>query len=132
MTSKPHSEYLWYLASPYSNFKDRVGGLDLAFELACEATGFLMKKGLQVYSPIAHSHSIAQFANIDPVDHEFWVRADTPFVNACDGLIVLTIEGWRTSKGVYHERTQFFLANKPIFYMGRGTCPSDLVAFIRG
>ena len=43
----------WYLASPYSKYPE---GTQAAFEMACWQAGLLIRAGVPVFSPIAHSH----------------------------------------------------------------------------
>src|SRR5262249_1774703 len=75
-----------YLASPYSRY---VFGLHTAYQHVCQAAGELLKRGVNVYSPIAHTHSIAVYAHMDPLDHTIWLSADKPMMDAAVGLIVL-------------------------------------------
>ncbi len=89
-----------YLASPYSHLNPDVRVK--RFETACEVAGMLMKRGLVVFSPIAHSHSIEQFFDkIEP--GEFWMKQDIPLLRHADKLMVLCIPGWKESKGVKQE-----------------------------
>lgn len=102
---------LWYLATPYSKYKD---GIQAAFEEACRAAAYLMKMGDHVYSPIAHSHPIAMIGGLDPLDHDMWMALDEKAMRGCDGLIVLKMDGWDQSKGVGIEIDAFAKAGKPI------------------
>jgi hypothetical protein len=77
---------LVYVATPYSKYKY---GLDVAYQEACAFTGELMRFNVKAFSPIAHSHGIAQYANIDPLDHQFWMRADKTYIEKADALIVV-------------------------------------------
>lgn len=102
----------WYLASPYSRQPDK----EEAWKQARWATARLVKAGLNVFSPILHSHPIA----VEGVEggHEFWVDfVDRPFMEAATGLIVLTVSGWERSEGIAAEVTYFRNANKPILEM---------------
>ena len=89
-----------YLASPYSHALAEVR--EQRFQEALRASAWLMNKGEIVFSPIAHSHPIAVNHSL-PLGWEFWERMDTVFVARSSGVIVLTIEGWDTSKGVQAE-----------------------------
>lgn len=104
---------LWYVATPYTNFS---AGRTAAFIMACRVTAELARAGLEVYSPIAHSHPVAVHGGLDAVDHEFWVRFDKPMVDRCDGLIVVTMEDWARSRGVTHEIREFERVGKPVNY----------------
>lgn len=118
--TKPRSEYLWYLASPYSRYHR---GLSSAHNLACYNAGVLIRSGIRVFCPIAHTHNIAIAASLDPRDEILWSWMDKPFVEVCDGLIVLTLEGWESSKGVIAEIEAFAKADKPIINMEPGINP---------
>ena len=104
----------WYLATPYSNYE---GGLEKAFEDACRATAMLLKQGYHVYSPIAHSHSVAKIGGIDPKDHSIWLAADEPMMDAACGLIVCAMPGWEDSFGVNKEIHKFHDDMKDILLM---------------
>lgn len=101
----------WYVASPYSKYP---GGVEEAFKAACECTGRLLARGIPVFSPIAHSHPIAQHAAIDPMSHEIWLEADRPMMEAAHGALVLRLPGWEFSYGVKHEIDFFRDAQRPI------------------
>ena len=90
-----------YLASPYSHSSVLVR--QHRFEAACRAAAALLRAGVAVFSPIAHSHPIAQFGV--PTTWEFWSRLDREYLARCDVLAVLTLPGWRESVGVQAEMT---------------------------
>jgi hypothetical protein len=114
----------WYLASPYSKYPD---GLDAAFEEVCRAAALLIRAGVRVYSPIAHTHPIAKYGNIDPYDHGIWLPADEPFMKKGCGLIVLRAKSWEISYGISVEIERFTEAKKPLVYMDPGIVPSEFV-----
>lgn len=115
----------WYLGSPYSKYP---GGLDAAHKAVCENAALLIRAGIPVFSPIAHSHSIARAGGMDPLDHSIWLPADKPMMDAAEGLIVLKLSGWSRSFGLAHEITVFADARKPVFYMVDGILPRELRA----
>ena len=90
---------MYYLASPYSKFPDG----NAAWQHACSTAGKLIQAGLNIYSPIAHGHSIALLSGLDPLDSEIWARVNAPFIAAADGLIVLMMTGWEESIGMRAE-----------------------------
>lgn len=75
-----------YLAIPYSYNPDR------AFEVANKVSARLMNDGYTVFSPISHSHPVADYLD-DKLrfDHEFWMRQDLPLVAWADELHVVCI-----------------------------------------
>lgn len=115
----------WYLATPYSKYPE---GLEAAFKVACVATADLIRAGVRVYSPIAHTHPIAHYGQMDPHDHGIWLPADAPFMQAARGLIVLKAESWEISYGIKEEIKEFAAAKKPIVYMEPGVVPQELRA----
>ena len=90
---------LIYLASPYSH--DNPAVRQLRFRVACEATVYLMQRGMAVFSPIVHSHPLAGLGL--PDGWAFWQGVDMRFLTVCDRLVVLMLPGWRESVGVQDE-----------------------------
>jgi nucleoside 2-deoxyribosyltransferase len=113
----------FYLATPYSKYK---AGFDAAHIMACEQAALLIKDGLVVYSPIAHTHPIAMHGNIDPTHNFNWLALDAPLMDAACGIIVCMMDGWLESRGVQHEIEVFQRAGKPVYYMMPGHVPYEL------
>jgi nucleoside 2-deoxyribosyltransferase len=88
-----------YLASPYSHADAHVR--QYRFEEACRAAAALLRAGVPVFSPIAHSHPIAKFGV--PTTWEFWQQTDLEYLRRCDALAVLRLPGWQASVGVQAE-----------------------------
>lgn len=103
---------LAYLATPYTRYK---GGIEQAFRDAAKLAAQLMRAGIKVYSPIAHTHPLAIHGNIDPLDHSIWLPFDHAMMRAADVLIVAHMDGWQKSKGIAHEVAFFEECRKPIF-----------------
>lgn len=116
---------VWYLASPYTKYRR---GPRVAFYDAAEAAGKLTAAGLVVYSPIAHSHPIATFGDLDALDGAFWERVNRPMMRALHGLIVLHLEGWEDSAGVAVEIAEFGRMRKPVI---QAPIPLDVTAVVR-
>lgn len=104
---------LVYLASPHALYPD---GKDCAFKDVCALAAQLISQGIQVFSPIAHSHPIAHYGDLK-LDHAAWLRFDEPFMNVCAALLVAQMRGWRQSRGMDHEIQFFKAAGKPVFYL---------------
>lgn len=104
----------WYLATPYSKYKH---GIEEAWKAAASNTAHLIKLGIPVFSPIAHTHPIAIHGGIDPYDHEIWMPADQPMMDQAHGLIVCKMEGWDKSFGVQVEIEDFKAKGKPVHFM---------------
>ena len=115
---------LVYLATPYSKYPQ---GRQLAFRHASALAARLLEAGVKVYSPIAHTHPLAEYSGLDPLDHEIWLPFDEAMMSAADALCVAHMEGWSESFGVQHEIKVFAEAKKPIFDLD----PKTLTVAIR-
>ena len=103
---------LAYLATPYSKYP---AGLQQAFVDAAKLAALLLRSGMNVYSPIAHTHPLALYGNLDPLDHLIWLPFDQAMMNAADVLLIAHMQGWQESYGIAHEIEYFETAGKPIF-----------------
>ena len=106
-----------YLATPYSKFP---GGIDAGFRSACEVAGKLLRHGVTVYSPIAHTHPIAIHGDIDPLDHLIWLPFDEAMMDVCDAICVAKLPSWESSSGVAYEIEWFQSRSKPVFFLECG------------
>jgi hypothetical protein len=123
----------WYLATPYSRYYSRYpGGIHVAFDQACYQASILIRAGVRVYCPIAHTHPIAMQGGLDPHDHAIWLPADRPFIDAAHGLIVCKMAGWEESKGVKAEIAIFEEADKPVLFMELGHVPRGIGRVVEG
>jgi len=104
-----------YLCSPYTSYRN--GDIWAAYQEAARIAGLLTKQGHTVYSPVVHSHPLAIYAKIDPLNWQFWMKADAPFVAACQECLVAMMEGWRESQGVTAEIAEFQRVGKPVHYV---------------
>lgn len=110
---------LVYLATPYSKY---ARGLDMACHDACIVVARLMRCGLHVYSPIAHSHTVARADKcLDPRDHSIWIPVNEAMMRRCDVLLVAKMEGWDKSFGVTEEISWYRAHGKPIYYLDLAT-----------
>ena len=89
-----------YLAAPYSH-KDKAVMQD-RFEWVSAVCAELMKKGYVVFSPITYSHQLSIDHSL-PCNWEFWKNIDETFLKVCDGMLVLTLDGWEESVGLKAE-----------------------------
>lgn len=94
-----------YLASPYTPTGDDPPAIiKERHEAACFHAARLMKQGAIVYSPIAHSHHLADWMPESMrLDHEFWMRQCLGILRHADKLVVLKLKGWDRSAGVTRE-----------------------------
>lgn len=115
MPSRLKRYRLVYAASPYRGYKG--GDLEAAHMDVSEVAGRLIERGVNVFSPIAHSHEIAKHSGIDPVDHSIWMPIDAAMASACDALVVICLDGWMASKGIEEEIEIFEQRGKTVYYL---------------
>lgn len=88
------------------------------FNKVNEAAANLMAQGHVVFSPISHSHQIADHLPPEKLtDHEFWMEQYLPLLDWADKLYVLRLPGWKESKGVFTEINYAVDNDKPIIYI---------------
>lgn len=104
----------FYLGTSYTRHD---AGIEEAARMASRAAGLLISKGVNVFSPISHSHPIAYIAGLNPVDHDLWMRVDKPMMEAAEGLIVLLSPCWVKSRGLAEEIAFFRESCLPIYGM---------------
>lgn len=91
---------LVYLAVPYSHDDHAVR--HSRFLEANKAAGKLMAEGHKVFSPISHTHPIAEVCGL-PKGWDYWSEFDRAFMSHCYKIVVLCLDGWEISKGVTAE-----------------------------
>jgi len=106
--------HIVYLATPYTRYPT---GIVQAFRDACTIAAKLVKDGVSVYSPIAHTHPIAIHGEIDPLDLAIWIPFDHAMLGVSDALLVAKMLSWELSYGIKQESEFFRKANKPIFFL---------------
>lgn len=119
----PSNRPLAYLACPYSH-PDRSVRVS-RFEAANRATAALMDRGLVVFSPISHTHPVAEQCEL-PKGWDFWEQFDRAYLSVCHSIYVLCIDGWRESVGVTAElKIAEELGLEVWFTNERGDCCED-------
>jgi hypothetical protein len=107
---------MWYLASPYSDPSPAVR--EFRFVSACRAAALLMSQGQNVYSPIAHSHSICVHGGQPlPQDGAFWLWRDMAILKHCERMVILPLPGWAASNGIMEEAAFARRNDIPIVFM---------------
>jgi nucleoside 2-deoxyribosyltransferase len=114
------SEKLIYLASPYTSHKKSACNRNteqyLRFTEVCEIAAKLLKKGVLVLSPIAHSHPIAMSGGA-ATDWAAWQRLCLRLIDACDEVWVVEMPGWTKSKGIKAEVKYAKEHGKPVSFI---------------
>lgn len=113
MKNKVKSE-IEYLAIPYTH--DNVFVRHFRAEVADVIAASLTRQGRIIFSPISAWHHIA-IRYYMPGTFEYWAKLDEQFICASKKIIVITLDGWKESKGVNLE---IEIANKygiPIEYL---------------
>lgn len=94
---------LTYLAIPYTFDPDK------SFEIANEVAAELMSEKKVVFSPISHSHKIADYLAPElRLSQEFWMAQDLPMLLRCNTVTLILIgdkgkELVENSKGCQEE-----------------------------
>lgn len=106
-----------YLAIPYSGIPE------LSFKAANKVAAKLMNEGHIVFSPISHTHPIADYIDESlRFNSEYWMKQDLAFVDWCDEVRVVVIgeNGYDLidkSKGVQFEMKHANETNKNIEFI---------------
>jgi hypothetical protein len=105
-----------YLACPYSH-----PSMDVRlsrFEASAHAAADLIQRGKFVYSPITMTHPIdlVMVEEGETMGSDYWCDFDEAFMRVCSEMIILTISGWRESRGIAREARFFQDAAKPVRY----------------
>jgi hypothetical protein len=104
-----------YLASPYTPTAGE--SVNERADAAKRYAAKLMSDGHVVFSPIAHSHHVADHLPAHlRVDHDFWMEQDMPLLRAAGRLVVLMLPGWERSRGVAQEIQEATRMNIPVEY----------------
>jgi hypothetical protein len=97
------------------------------FQAACRAASHLMRRGLHVFSPIAHSHPVLLAGGL-PTGWEYWEAYDEAVLSTCRALAVLELDGWRDSRGVQGEVEISRRLKLPAYYTSPHPDNLDLLA----
>jgi nucleoside 2-deoxyribosyltransferase len=89
-----------YLAAPYSHPDPQVR--ENRVHQVSRAAAQLMREGNCVFSPLSHSHLIADHIG-NHLEHDFWLNQCLPFIEWCDELWVMLLDGWEDSRGIEME-----------------------------
>lgn len=113
---------LTYLACPYTH-KDHYMMVARYLAVNRFAAKLMGEDGRFVFSPISHTHPIAEQGKL-PRGWEFWECYDRTMIGCCDDLLVLCLDGWEQSTGVQAEIKIAEEFNIPIDYAQYNLTPS--------
>lgn len=102
-----------YLASPYSHNDPAVR--EQRYHHACRAVVHLLRNDCVVFSPVVHSHPLVQYGM--PFLWQDWERIDRAYLERCDEVVVLKLDGWVFSRGVKAEIKIAKELGKPVGYL---------------
>jgi len=103
-----------YLGCPYSHSSHHI--MQHRFEKICRISSVLMHDGHILFVPIVMCHPISRDYGL-PGDFKFWWQLDIAFIKVCQRMLIVKMNGWEKSKGLYEEQV---LANKyklPVYFM---------------
>lgn len=110
------SKKLIYLASPYSHDDPHV--IERRVRQVQAAAARLIELGHLIFSPIVHSHPIADQVSFSPVNTadklSGWMEYDRAMIDKADELWVLELDGWAQSRGVEAERNHALATGKTV------------------
>lgn len=109
-----------YLASPFSHPDPGIRAARV--DAALRATVALFNHGRVVYSPIVYSAPLFDAGVGATGGYEEWEALDRRMIAACDFLWVLSIEGWRESRGIRAEVAYASELNKTMRHVSLDQC----------
>ena len=103
---------LIYIASPYTDEEAHI--ITKRYEDVMVTTAKIIDELPHIvpFSPIVYSHLINKICQ-KPVS---WYEFDMVLLNRCDQLLVLQLDGWKSSYGVGLERGEAMRKGIPIVY----------------
>jgi len=101
---------MFYLACPYSS-DDEVSDRISKFS---QIDGRLMRAGYHTVSPL-YKYLIFENGVMMPSDWQYWAEYSKSLMALCDAVVVIEMDGWKTSKGVTAEIEEAQRLAKPVF-----------------
>ena len=93
-----------YLAAPYTlNGTSSEAEQELRVEQITRVANTLMQMGMNVFSPVTHSHAIQQQGSLTHLATKDWLIKDLEFLSFSAGMFVLMLPDWEKSIGVKRE-----------------------------
>lgn len=107
-----------YLATPYSH-PDPSVRLD-RYKEAVKFLRWCLWRRDWAYAPIVHTHDAALGGGL-PYEYEFWHDYNTEMITLSRGIFILTISGWRESRGIAAEVLLAEQIGRPVTYFGKSS-----------
>ena len=105
----------WYLASPYAHREECVQE-QRAHDISLITSKMIKTFPMAfVFSPISYTHRLQE--EYEAETSCGWYAFDLAFLNKCDRLIVVMMDGWQESKGVNIEIAHALKLDIPIHYI---------------
>lgn len=115
----PYGEIV-YVATPISRYLAR-GEAGQCLQLAAEWQGWLLSEGLSPICPALLTVAPLLARGDDHVglmlqgmEHDWWMRACLPWMDACNWCVVPPITGWDQSVGTWQEAMTFARWGRPV------------------
>ena len=105
-----------YVASPYTHRDWAMR--EERYQAACRQVADMLCRGVEAFSPICHSHPLAGYGL--PGDWAFWRDYDLKFLEMCDEIWVLMLDGWEESTGVQAEIAAALKMGKRVVFVEPG------------
>jgi NTP pyrophosphatase (non-canonical NTP hydrolase) len=105
-----------YLACPRAHEDSRVVGARYAVANKMTADLMIKKDGLMVFSPVSHGHGPTSFVERGKFEDPI-MRLNLRMLSACDAVLVITINGWKESRGVSQEINKARELGIPVLYL---------------
>ena len=95
-----NKDQLIYIGSPYTHPEKDI--MQLRHDQVLDITADLLNQGFHVISPIVHCHSLSIKHNMRS-DFEFWKKYNFALLSKCAVLLIVPLEGWEKSVGLWGE-----------------------------
>jgi hypothetical protein len=100
-----------YIAAPYTHTDEEVINQRVTVSGAVAAA--LSEEGYVCYSPLVHCHIIHQ-AMRTKQEKVFWMRHCLTMLAASELMLIVPLEGWKTSSGIMEEAIESLKAGRPL------------------
>lgn len=107
------TELTVYLATPYSGLEEQ------SFARVNEVSALMMRKGIIIFSPISHSHTISKDHKI-PGDWKFWKHHDEVYIERFSDEVWVIDDNMQQVKDSIGVQAEIEFANKlgkPVKYL---------------